>query len=222
MTKTIELFCGTKSFSKVAKAFGYETFTIDNDKQHNPTICCDILKVPIIQKFNILWASPPCTTFSVASISTHWKGGKEAYIPKSKECIIGLKLLDKTIKIISKSKPKYWFIENPRGVMRKVIDKIFKKYNISNYKRETICYCRYGDKRMKPTDIWTNCSEWKPKDKLCFNGCDDHEKAPRGSKTGTQGLKGSKERGIIPSALFKEIFKQLTGMSSEELKEVLR
>ena len=61
---------------------------------------------------------------------------------------------------------------------------------------------------MKPTDIWTNFIEWKPK-QMCKNGDDCHVSAPRGSKTGTQGLKGSIERGVIPSALFEEIFDQM-------------
>jgi len=129
--------------------------------------------------------------------------------PKSDKCLIGLALLEHTIKLIAKTKPKYWFIENPRGIMRKVIDDIFKKYGITNYRRETICYCRYGDTRMKPTDIWTNCNEWKPVDKMCHNGNPDHEYAPRGSKTGTQGLKNNEERSIIPPALFEEIFRSI-------------
>ena len=32
-----------------------------------------------------------------------------------------------------------------------------------------------------------------------------HERAPRGSKTGTQGLKGSKERSVIPERLCEHI-----------------
>ena len=52
--------------------------------------------------------------------------------------------------------------------------------------------CRYGDIRMKPTDIWTNHPN--PQFKMCHNGNPDHVAAPRGSKTGTQGLKNSRER----------------------------
>jgi len=58
---------------------------------------------------------------------------------------------------------------------------------------------------MKPTDIWTNCLNWKPINKMCHNGNPDHEKAPRGSRTGTQGLKGNTERSVIPKELIKEI-----------------
>ena len=34
----------------------------------------------------------------------------------------------------------------------------------------------------------------------------NHERAPRGAKTVTQGFKGNMERSIIPPALFHEIF----------------
>ena len=73
--------------------------------------------------------------------------------------------------------------------------------------RHTVTYCQYGDSRMKPTDIWTNAYWWQPKP-MCKNGAPCHEAAPRGSKTGTQGLCNSVERGRIPPGLFEEIFAQ--------------
>lgn len=202
--KTLEWFSGSKSFSKFMNERGSETCTIDNNIGFSPDICDDV-KHRIIphNTIGIFWASPPCQGFSVASIGKHWTGGKGAYIPKSDTSKLGLELLEHTIKSIAESKPLYWFIENPRGVMRKVIDKIFQKYGITDYKRVTVCYCRYGDSRMKPTDIWTNLKDWDGR--MCHNGNDDHEKAPRGSKTGTQGLKGAYDRGKIPQALFEEI-----------------
>lgn len=206
--RTLELFSGTKSFSKVARELGHGIFTIDNNANLEP----DVAKSIFDFKFNeirfivdVLWASPPCTGFSVASIGRHWTGGKNAYIPKSETAVEGLKLLDRTIESIVILRPKIWFIENTRGMMRKVIDDIFKKWGIIDYKRVTLSYCQYGDDRMKPTDIWTNCESWIPRT-ICKNGDGCHVSAPRGSKTGTQGLKGAKERGVIPPALFKEIF----------------
>ncbi len=70
--------------------------------------------------------------------------------------------------------------------------------------RYTITYCQYGDTRMKPTDIWTNhpCPQFKP---ACKNGDPCHEKAPRGSRTGTQGLKNKKVRSVIPDELCEHI-----------------
>jgi len=208
---TIELFCGTKSFSKVAKEKGYNTFTIDNNPifepdllEHIDSFSDKIYTLMNKDSYDILWASPPCTAFSVASIGKHWTGGKNAYIPKDIIAKAGLEMLEVTIMFIKTNKPKLWYIENPRGIMRKVIDKIFQKYNITNYRRVTITYCQYGDTRMKPTDIWTNNFNWSPR-KVCKNGDKCHISAPRGSKTGTQGLKGSIERSKVPSELIKEI-----------------
>ena len=70
--------------------------------------------------------------------------------------------------------------------------------------------CKYGDDRAKPTDIWTNSKTWIPRP-VCKNGNPDchHQRAPRGSKTGTQGRKGSYERSKIPNELCFEILKSL-------------
>lgn len=59
--KTIELFCGTKSFSKVASKKGHITITYDIDRRFSPDILIDVLKLPdnIAEGFDILWASPP-------------------------------------------------------------------------------------------------------------------------------------------------------------------
>ena len=40
---TVELFCGTKSFSKVAAALSHSTFTVDNDDQHHPDLNINML-----------------------------------------------------------------------------------------------------------------------------------------------------------------------------------
>ena len=97
------------------------------------------------------------------------------------------------------------------GMMRKM--PVLKKFQYT-----TVMYCRYGDTRMKPTDIWSNHihglfneNGWKPRPK-CFNGnrkC-HHEIAPRGSKTGTQGLKNDYERSKIPPLLIEEILDSIS------------
>ena len=212
--KTLELFSGMKSFSKVAKEWGFSTLTFDNEVHLEPDRVVDIMVVNTLPKCDILWASPPCTTFSVASLSHYWTAGK----PKNEKTLHGIAMLEQTIKLIKKTKPKYWFIENPRGMMRKVIDELFEKHGIKNYKRNTVSYCQYGSKIMKPTDIWTN-SPWVSKP-ICKPGASCHLRAGRGSKSGVQGIysldweKGrgnsATARGIIPSALFIEIFNQIT------------
>jgi len=70
--------------------------------------------------------------------------------------------------------------------------------------RYTVTYCQYGDERMKPTDIWTNHPNpnFKPP---CKNGAPCHTPAPRGSRTGTQGIRGKKQRAVIPKELCEHI-----------------
>ena len=155
----------------------------------------DVSKVPF--QPDIIWASPPCTSFSVASIGHHWTGGKGAYIPKTDGARLGLELVKKTIEIINHFQPTYWFMENPRGVLRKLPV-------VQGLKKNTVTYCQYGDERMKPTDIWTNSDVWIPRP-MCKNGDPCHVAAPRGSRTGTQGRSNAYERSKIPDELCNEI-----------------
>tara|TARA_R100001443_G_scaffold3945_1_gene11872 strand:- start:1290 stop:1898 length:609 start_codon:yes stop_codon:yes gene_type:complete len=196
--KVLELFAGSRSFSKVAEQMEMETFTTDYKDFERIDYVCDILdfdinKIPF--KPDIIWASPPCTTFSIASCSTHWTKDKK---PKTEKCLKGILMIKKTLSIIQYLKPKYYYIENPRGLLRKM--SFMQNVGIRN----TVTYCQYGDSRMKPTDIWTNNLNWKPR-KMCKNGMPCHEPAPRGSRTGTQGLKNNYERSVVPYELCKEI-----------------
>jgi len=191
--RLLELFCGTKSIGKVFAGGGHDVVSVDLLPEFDPTHCGDILNMDFKDRFDVVWASPPCTTFSIASVGHHWKHG----VP-SDDAVVGNKLLCKTLEIINLVRPRYWFIENPRGMMRKMPI-------MQHLPRRTITYCQYGDSRMKPTDIWTNCDIWQSRP-MCKNGMTCHESAPRGARTGTQGLKGAKNRSRIPEQLAVEIF----------------
>tara|TARA_Y100001937_G_scaffold56265_1_gene77379 strand:- start:347 stop:1018 length:672 start_codon:yes stop_codon:yes gene_type:complete len=215
----LELFAGSRSIGKVAENLGCNVFSVDIEPFENIDLAKDILDVnnkdiPFIP--NMIWASPPCTYFSVASIGHHWN---EDHTPKTKEAIKGLDILNKTIELILSYKNSIYYIENPVGKMRR---------KIKGINRATITYCSYGDTRMKPTDIWSNniydmfnTNGWQPKPQ-CFNGntkC-NHEAAPRGSKTGTQGLKGNYERSKIPIELCKEIIKATLNRFTNEKRTI--
>ena len=207
---TLELFAGSRSFSKVAKQLGHRVYTSDNQDFEKIDQVCDIFdfdvnKLPYAP--DVVWTSPPCTSFSVASIGHHWNKDNT---PKTEKAELGVAIVKKTIEIIEQLRPKYWFIENPRGKLRKLDF-------MQDFQRKTVTYCSYGDMRMKPTDIWTNFDfATRP---MCFNGNKDchHEPAPRGSKTGTQGLKGDYLRSQIPPALFEDIFKEI---ENESIKSI--
>jgi site-specific DNA-cytosine methylase len=198
--KVLELFAGSRSIGNVAESMGMEVYSSDIEQFGGIHYVVDILefdvsKVPF--KPDIIWASPPCTGFSVAALGHHWTGGKGAYIPATDTAKLGISIAKKTIEIINYYKPKYFFIENPRGVLRKMDF-------MQRFKRHSVTYCQYGDYRMKPTDIWTNSEIWNPRP-MCKNGDPCHISAPRGSRTGTQGLANAYERSKIPQELCLEI-----------------
>ena len=203
----LELFAGSRSIGKVAEELGYNVFSVDVKPFDKIDLVKDIKhlkKEDIPFKPDIIWASPPCTYFSVASIGHHWY---ENHTPKTKEAVEGMKLLNKTLSIFKWFPKAKFYMENPVGKMRR---------KVKGINRVTITYCSYEDSRMKPTDIWSNniydmfnTDGWKPRPQ-CFAGNKNchHEEAPRGSRKGTQGLKDNYERSKIPYELCKEILKQ--------------
>jgi|JI10StandDraft_1071094.scaffolds.fasta_scaffold299686_3 hypothetical protein len=207
--KVIECFAGSRSFGKIAESLNMQVFSIDIE----PFDKIDLVKdmefvshndIPFIPDIGIFM--PPCTSYSIAAISHHRKG----QLPISDFAIKSDRVLKNTLSLIryyESVNPKFkWYLENPVGMLHKM------DY-MKGIERAKIYYCRYGDTRMKPTYIFTNNLKtmyhpdgWEPRRK-CWNNnkkC-HHEPAPRGSKTGTQGLKNDYERSKNPEELCKEI-----------------
>ena len=218
--KVLELFAGTRSIGKAFEAAGHKVFSVEWDKQfQNIDLYADILTLTaadIVEKFgkpDVIWASPDCATFSIAAISHHRRKNPETgnLDPVSEYAKFCDKVDQHVLELIKELNPKFYFIENPRGGMRKMTW-------MQGLPRYTVTYCQYefdkpvSERRMKPTDIWTNHPnpDFKP---MCKNGNPCHASAPRGSKTGTQGLKGSKERSVIPRMLCEHIVSICEGVA---------
>ncbi|MGL4697113.1 DNA cytosine methyltransferase [Enterococcus larvae] len=203
--KILELFAGTRSIGKEFEKAGHKVFSIEWDKKHeNIDWYTDIGKITadqILTKFgkpDVIWASPDCSSYSIAAISHHRRKEDSGNLaPVSDYAKFCDQVNQHVLELINELNPKYWFIENPRGGMRKMDF-------MQGLPRYTVTYCQYGDTRMKPTDIWTNHPnpQFKP---MCRNGAPCHVSAPRGSRTGTQGLKGSVDRSRIPRELCEHI-----------------
>ena len=127
--KVLELFAGTRSISKAFEKRGHETYSVEWNKDfENITLYEDINNLTVGKIIelcggvpDVIWASPDCTTYSIAGIYHHRiknaiTGNLDAVSDYAKFC-------DKTNKhvldLIKRIKPKYYFIENPRRWFKK-------------------------------------------------------------------------------------------------------
>jgi hypothetical protein len=202
-----DFFAGTGSSTRAFEDAGHTVITFELDPQFDVTETVDVTTLvasDLIARYgrpDFVWASPPCTAFSVASIGHHWI---ESRVPRTEKAREAIDLVAKTRKLLEDLNPSLGFvIENPRGMLRKLDV-------LAGISRHTVTYCQYGDDRMKPTDLWTTVSGWVPRP-ACKNGEPCHEAAPRGAKTGTQGRDGAVLRSMVPYELGKEIMEALNG-----------
>jgi site-specific DNA-cytosine methylase len=168
--RVLELFSGTHSVGKVCKEKGWEVISLDlKDADINQNILEWDYTIYPIGHFDIIWASPPCDTFS------HLRGtwlGRKLKCHGGAVCThellqkdideIGLPILRKTEEIINYFKPKHYFIENPKTAKTKDYMNHHKHYDVD--------YCMYSDfGYQKRTRIWTNLEGFEPK--LCNGNC---------------------------------------------------
>lgn len=206
--KILELFAGTRSIGKAFEQAGHTVYSVEWNKDFkNIDLYADIGELTaadILENFghpDIIWASPDCSTYSVAAISKHRQKDPETgeLVPLTEYAQFCDRVNAHVVELIKELKPKYYFIENPRAGLRKMSF-------MQDLPRYTVTYCQYevdrpvDQRRAKPTDIWTN----HPNPQFiepCKRGGYCHASAPRGSRTGTQGMKDATEKGTIPPLL---------------------
>lgn len=151
--KVLELFSGTGSISKAFEERGHKTVRIDWDEKMEADWHVDIGKLTaekIVKRygwFDVIWASPECTTYSVAAISKHRRkdpewGGLVPISEYGKQCDrINVNLM----RIIRDMQAPAVFIENPRAAFRKMDW-------IQWIPRHTVTYCLAGETRIVTFD----------------------------------------------------------------------
>jgi hypothetical protein len=203
--RVVNFFAGEGTWARPWEDRGHQVWKTDIELFNGIDHLSDImdLRLSEIPEADVVLGSPDCTAFSVASLGTHWGGGHRGYVPKTAKAHNRMGLVHQTVAFIetmvARDGLQIGVLENPRGMLRKL--SILQAYD-----RETVAYCRYGDTRMKPTDLWGVPGfplGWTPRE-MCQNGNPDHEAAPRGAKTGTQGL-AKQARSHMPYALSEEL-----------------
>jgi len=202
--KVLELFSGSKVLSETFEERGHDTFTVDKCEEYDPDMAADILAFDVgdlpeeFRDADVVWASPPCTTFSTASLGHYWEDGE----PSRAETYKGISIVAKTLYLIEKIGPAYWFVENPQGMLGTLT-------LMEGLRRVKVTYCQYGEDYMKPTHIWTN-SDWSPRS-TCSYGDSCHENVGRGVQDGVQAVDNAYEKAKIPRELCDEIARYCEG-----------
>jgi hypothetical protein len=158
--QVLELFRGSGSvgnYLKRSKRARFEVVSLDIECKYNPTLCGDILtwdfeKAYPPQRFDIIWASPPCTEYSIAKTRA------------PRNMTHADKIVKRVLQIIAYFRPKVYIIENPATGYLKT--RSFMQ-GIPYY---DVTYCKYGYTYKKPTRLWTNLLTFKPK--FCKQDCD--------------------------------------------------
>ena len=202
--RLLELFAGTGSVGKVAKSHGIKVTSLDLNEKSKPDICVDLLKWDYKEyppgHFDMIWASPPCNTFSrmvychIGQPCKDYPGekwSKELIVKRQEE--FGLPILNKVKEIINYFKPKYYFIENP-------LSGRMKDY-MTEYKNTDVCYCMYGFDYKKPTRIWHNNEELDYALEMC------NHKEKHIARIGKRGTTTLNERYSIPPRLIEQVFR---------------
>ncbi len=223
--KVLELFSGTGSVGKVCKERGWEVISLDISRKFDKdiTIETDITKwdyknsIYNPKEFDIIWASPPCATFSCLQRSAKsskvfkdkfetiedWRKWNEERIEKDIQ-EIGLPPLNAALDIIDYFKPKHFFIENPAtGRMKEYITDI--EYTDADY----CMYSNWGYK--KKTRFWNNSGcKLNLCNKKCGNMIGNKHSLRIGGRSNTDYVAKLtlKDRYRIPTKLINVLFDQ--------------
>ena len=195
--RVVDLFSGMGGWSQPALDRGHEVTRVELDTRFPAEIHADILELDpgrLPYRPDLLLASPPCEGFSVMNIGKNWHHDGT---PKTDTARLALRLVEATLSIVRAIEPTFWVMENPRDKLRVLAP-------VRGLERRTVTYCHFGEERMKPTDLWSDA--WPPSlwlDPPCKNGDPCHVRAPRGSRTGTQGSHGGDywRKSLIPYPL---------------------
>ena len=181
MDQTVELFCGkAKTFSCIADALGFATFTVDSDPAVSPDLKGDICAIHPSALPNaplIVWAAPP--GFPVFRNRKEWSEDG-SFSPLTAEAEQAMTVMRHTINLITALKPTWWFVENPKSPLRRM--PLFAGFNRGYPTRNRLTFRsdEWGGLNGMETDVWTNAYWWLPRagERNAAGGTDTGQRVP--------------------------------------------
>ena len=178
-------------------ADGWDVVTVDIQEKFDPDICADVLDLrpSDLPDADVVVGGPPCTTMSVAGNQTeHYVDGQ----PNSEEAQEHVLVAYHVVGLARALSPDWWFVENPRGRMRRYLGD----------PTGTITLCQYGYTWQKPTHLW---GEHPPsfRYRRCSPGDDCHASGEHGFDGGEDVTheRDPAERAKMPGELSEAILK---------------
>ena len=198
----LDLFAGLGGFSAAfADADGWEVVTVDVDERFEPDIRADVLDLrpADLPEADVVLASPPCVDFSVACITEKWDHDdrrRPKHLPEWGSIVESVAVVYRTLWLVQQLAPDWWVLENPQGMLGKIIGPSVG----------TVHYCQYGSEFKKPTQLW---GHHPPMDyRVCDGAPNCHVSNPREvntfrdeSRTRAVGVDNSAERAKVPREL---------------------
>ena len=153
--RLLEFFSGTGSVGEVFQEHGWEVVSLDRDMPAD--IQCDIMDWDYESAypsghFDFIWASPPCTEYSIA---------KTVGVRKLEDADA---VVQRTLDIITYFSPWSWAMENPQTGLLK------GRTFMSNLHYKDVDYCKYGMPYRKRTRLRNNVLTFMPRP-LCKHDC---------------------------------------------------
>lgn len=155
----LDLCSGLGGWTAAFRHRGHDCVGLDLNPNLGPDILMDIIQMAqdpgraldgYVRKGwrpDAILAGPPCEGFSVGSVGKMWDRTPNGFVPKHDTARQGVKVLEAVLMAVAKLQPLYYWIENPRGMMRKMPQ-------MKAYRHVEISQCCYGNVAQKMTDLW--------------------------------------------------------------------
>ena len=208
MPVLLELFSGTQSVSRVARRLGWDSVSLDICPRHGPDLCMSVLdfqeQAYSRDHFDLVWASPPCETYSCANNRFATDPDHEVAMARADE------LVRKTARILRHFSAA-WVVENPLG-SRLWRREVARELGGRAHK---VAYCQYGFSYRKLTRLQASFDlhlQTCPGPGRCamMRGAGHLEWAQKGGGGSQPRYKTTDELHRIPEPLVEAVFAQLS------------